>query len=101
MKVTVAEEDGSYRATISGGWWVARGKTKKDAAQRAVKRMEAEQLKMDSYNEYHDYIQHEGDGDIKMIECEECHNEFLAWQLEAGVCENCAKVSNVIESLYG
>ena len=56
---------------------------------------------MDSYNEYHDYIQHEGDIDIKMIECDNCHHEFLAWQLEPGVCENCAKVADTIESLYG
>jgi len=93
MKVTVAEEAGGYRATISGGWWLAQGKTEKEAVQRVVKRMEAEQRKMDS-NEYHDYIQHEGDFDIKMLECEECHHEFLAWQLEAGVCEDCAKVTS-------
>ena len=42
MTVQTTKQGASYVATIAGGWWVAYGKTAKEAQKRVLKRWEQE-----------------------------------------------------------
>lgn len=42
IQVTVWKEDDHYRALIAGGWWMATGKTEKEAIKKVVENYEKE-----------------------------------------------------------
>lgn len=47
ITVTVIKIDGRFVATISGGWWMASGKTEGDAVRKVVKNYETEMAYME------------------------------------------------------